>query len=204
MDNFNYLKTKTNHGSMDSAYFPYKEFYNHSETIAKDIIEKMISYTISISYQNDIERKVPEKCWNYMQKILDDFIHLEYICHDRDDYKLHLESKKFLNFSHKSIKNTNRLESEIFGFREKDNFALLNEFDTLENIENGDNNVMDFGEGKSRMRDGFENDIEKNLFFDNEYQGINEWSALSEPVSICYIILCYRLVPRLTEQQRRV
>jgi hypothetical protein len=188
MDNPNYIKAKTNHGSLESAINFNREFFNHSETVAKEIIEKLISYTISISYQNDIEKKVPEKCWNYMQKILDDFIHLEYICRDRDDFNLNFESKKVHsiedNYSQKSGKNLLRLESEMFkGLREKDNFALLNEIDTFENIDGGDNNIMDF-EMKYRVRDRFDNEIDKNIFFDNQYQGVNEWSILPEPVNI--------------------
>jgi len=188
MDNFNYIKAKTNHVNLEGANYFNREFHNHSETVAKEIIEKLISYTISISYQNDIEKKVPEKCWNYMQKILDDFIHLEYICRDRDDFSLNVESKKVPsiedNFSQNSGKNMHRLESEMFkGLREKDNFALLNEIDTFENIDGGDNNIMDFGM-KYRIKDGFENEIDKNIFFDNQYQGVNEWSILPEPVKI--------------------
>lgn len=226
MDNFNQLTLKTPHASNEAISLNDREFSNMSETIAKDIIEKLISYTVTISYQNDIERKVPEKCWNYMQKILDDFIHLEYISHERDDINLNLNSNmnivsntsqlnqnfnsffnsnlnldKKLNMTEENITNQNmfrhfnRMEKEnmkIFK-SDKDNFAVLNEFDTFEN-DNGENNMMDFGGGfKGRN----ESDSNRVLFFDNKFEGFNFWSSVKEPVTILSIKISDIIINRL-------
>ena len=183
MDNLNYMRTRTAIAYHDNNPSNHREFHNNSEAIVFDVINKFISYTVTISYQNEIEKMVPDKCWNYMQRILDNFLHLEFICHDRDDVDLKLEKKLTLEDMNtgKSAKNFLRLDSSIsknFRDKERDNFAF--EIDTFENIDPVEN-VMDYENMKTLMGAGyFEN--ERNLFFDNKFEGINEWSAVPEPV----------------------
>src|SRR4051812_22313225 len=62
-----------------------RNFTNHSEAIAQFIIEKLISYSISEAYRREVEGKIPTHCWSFMHQILDNFVKLEFIAHDRDD-----------------------------------------------------------------------------------------------------------------------
>jgi hypothetical protein len=177
MDNFNYLHSRTANGNQNP-----REFQNHSETVVKDLIEKFISYTVTISYQNEIEKMVPDKCWNYMQKILDNFIHLEFMSHDRDDINLKIEKKFTEDINHgKLSKQFLRSDSAISkNFKERENFGILNEIDTFENIDPVEN-ILEYENLKTLIGAGFfEN--ERNLFFDNKFEGINQWFAVPEPV----------------------
>ncbi len=92
-------------------------FTNHSEIIAKYIIEKLISYTITNYDRNVIDQKIPNHCFEFFHRIFNDALQAEYIAYDRDDIKL----KNF--------------------------------------------------------------EPPRPVFFDNKYNGFNDWSGLSEPKS---------------------
>ena len=93
------------------------DFTNHSEIIAKYIIEKLISYTITSYDRNVIDEKIPNHCFEFFHRIFNDALQAEYIAYDRDDISLERFEQK------------------------------------------------------------------RPVFFDNRYNGFNDWSGLSEPKS---------------------
>ena len=94
------------------------DFTNQSEVIAKYIIEKLISYTITSHDRNEIDKKIPNHCFEFFHRIFNDALQAEYIAYDRDDINI------------------------------------------ADNIEPN-----------------------RPVFFDNRYNGFNDWSGLSEPKS---------------------
>jgi hypothetical protein len=179
MDSNSYLKLKTENNlyrvKTADIVQNRRDFSTNSEAIVKDIIEKILSYTITEAFQYEIERKIPGKCWNYMHKLLDDFIHLEFIPHDRDD--MNLKNDFFDDiFQEKKIFSKNSLEKVAENSEEN--------FDTLENLINDKSDMNDniiefnpphvvFDELKSEKL---------TIYFDAYFDGINQWNTVLEPV----------------------
>ena len=56
-----------------------------SEAVAKFIIEKLISLTISTSYNNEIDNKLSDFCFKKLKQTLDTYTELNFLAYDRDD-----------------------------------------------------------------------------------------------------------------------
>jgi len=102
----------------------------YSELIVNEIIEKIISLTISESYNNEIYKFIPNHCFNDIKSMMNSMIHTSYIMCDRDDNNENLYS------------NDRSVENSVL----------------------------------SSINPGVE------VFFDNKYQGLNQWVHISEPV----------------------
>ena len=64
------------------SYFDY-----HSETIVQNLIEKILSLSIYKYFIGTIEDKIPNYCFQKMKQSIGAFAELQFITHDRDDYK---------------------------------------------------------------------------------------------------------------------
>ena len=89
-----------------------REFNVNSEAIASFFIEKFISLAITDAKRNEIETKIPSKCFGYVTKIINNFIKMEYLPYDRDDRYILVPNskKKFIydnKYSDKIITNLN-------------------------------------------------------------------------------------------------
>ena len=75
---------------------PNKEFTNHSEAIVNYMIEKLISLSISGERKNEINRQIPTQCWEFIHGMLNNYVMLDYISKDRDDYNLTSEGQDMM------------------------------------------------------------------------------------------------------------
>ena len=111
-NNKNTIKSNDSIRKINSDTFNYE-----SEMIACTIINKIISLVFSISFNNEIEKKICDYCYQDVINILHDIKNLEFIQHDIDDlYKKNILLEKI---SKTPIKERNK-------FLDKD-FLLLNE-----------------------------------------------------------------------------
>ena len=111
-NNKNTIKSNDSIRKINSDTFNYE-----SEMIACTIINKIISLVFSISFNNEIEKKICDYCYQDVINILHDIKNLEFIQHDIDDlYKKNIVLEKI---SKTPIKERNK-------FIDKD-FLLLNE-----------------------------------------------------------------------------
>ena len=80
-----------------------------SEAVAKFIIEKLISLTISTSYNNEINNKISDFCFKKLKQTLDTYAELNFLAYDRDDVPNLIEKEiiysKSQNNSHLKINN---------------------------------------------------------------------------------------------------
>ncbi len=58
-----------------------------SECIARKMIDKLISYTITEINRKSLDSKISQHCWTYANTLLDNFISGTKIPIDRDDTK---------------------------------------------------------------------------------------------------------------------
>ena len=56
-----------------------------SEEIANLIIDKIISYVLTIEFRKKIDEKIKNVCFDFLKKDLSTFIQLNYINYDIDD-----------------------------------------------------------------------------------------------------------------------
>ena len=111
-NNKNTIKSNDSIRKINSDTFNYE-----SEMIACTIINKIISLVFSISFNNEIEKKICDYCYQDVINILHDIKNLEFIQHDIDDlYKKNIVLEKI---SKTPIKERNK-------FLDKD-ILLLNE-----------------------------------------------------------------------------
>ena len=65
-----------------------------SEAVVHYMIEKIISLSISKVYNQNIERRIPDKCWDYIRGMIDHYIQLEFLAIDRDDLHMNKPGDK--------------------------------------------------------------------------------------------------------------
>jgi len=75
--------------------------YNISEPIVKNILEKIISLTITEVGKNKIEREIPEFCFKDIKQALELAIFVDFVNYDKDDIK---HKHTLLDFNSKSEK----------------------------------------------------------------------------------------------------
>ena len=61
-------------------------FSNHSEEIARYMIEKVISYAISRIFIKKVEEELPHECFDFTKKVLSTYIKTQFITYDKDEY----------------------------------------------------------------------------------------------------------------------
>jgi hypothetical protein len=65
-----------------------REYFNHSEAIAKFMIEKLISLTITEVNKRQIEQKIPDHSFEFMMNIINNYIKLEFMAYEKEDTNL--------------------------------------------------------------------------------------------------------------------
>ena len=138
-----------------------KEFTTTSECITSFIVEKLISLTFTQSERNDIDRSIPDHCFEWLKKNVDNYVRNQFICYDRDDFGIVQSNIK------KSL-TINPLQTN-------------NPFD--ENLEECQENNKSM---QSLEHDHIYNPTEnnENIFYNNSYFGLNDWTTVDEPVNI--------------------
>ena len=65
-----------------------------SEIVVKCIIDKLISYTITNSYMNEIEKNIGFHCFKFLRSMLNEMVLMNTLSFDREDYKIHPKKLK--------------------------------------------------------------------------------------------------------------
>jgi len=65
-----------------------------SEIIVKYIIDKLISYAITNSNKNEIEKKIGLHCFKFLRSMLKEMILMDNLCFEREDYKINQNKLK--------------------------------------------------------------------------------------------------------------
>jgi len=187
-----------------------REFNVNSETVVSFMIEKMISLAITDSLRNEIDAKIPTKCFTYITDMVNNYIKIEYLPYDRDDKYILIPNKKkaiknFLN-SNKNLNNlnnmnivinNNNIENEQNISNSQNNFLnksisnneIINNINVDSSLEEEENkkiiNEVSIENEFLRTNDNQSNiNLEDNIgyFFDNNFFGINDWTICDEPV----------------------
>ena len=85
--------------------------YNVSDIIAKNIFEKILSLTITQAKQNQIEKQIPDFCFNGIKQSLELAICIDFINYDKDDMNL---LSNLLNSKSKSMENIKKINNKSF------------------------------------------------------------------------------------------
>ena len=145
----------------------------NSETIVSFAIEKIISLTVSNSFKEEIEKKIPSKCYTFMTDIINNLLKLEYLPYDRDD-KI-MPSLDLDNLNNEEINIKKEVLETISKNKISDESELsLSGTDKLSDVRNSS------GIGFLKINESWEN--VDNKFFDNFFYGINNWTICDEPV----------------------
>ena len=130
--------------------------YNYySEEIANIIIEKIISYVITVQYRRTIDNKVNNACFDFLKKEISSFVKLNYLNYDIDDIysnkKLLLNKKELkTEFENEYIKKTrNKKLKELnlntlnYTNNKSSNKNIKDEIPLMYNISFPENNFWD-------------------------------------------------------------
>lgn len=61
---------------------------SEGEIISNYILEKLISYAITESNKNEIEKNIGLHCFNFLKDMLNHMIQINNVAYDREDYKV--------------------------------------------------------------------------------------------------------------------
>ena len=141
-----------------------KEFSNESEIIAKYILEKIISLSISETIKNRVNKLIPDFCYTQLYQTLDIITHLDFMSYDKDDYPF--KGNKFLKKmkSSKFINNKMTLplpgeENELLNSEEIRKYKFEKEYDI--NISNDIDIKIALFENPETEKDEKDKDINK-------------------------------------------
>ena len=84
--------------------------YNISEPIVKNILEKIISLTITQVDKNKIEREIPDFCFKDIKQTLELAIFVDFVNYDKDDMKHKHTLLDFNSKSEKKLKISNNID----------------------------------------------------------------------------------------------
>ena len=139
---------------------------NIAEIVVNNIINKIISLTISRSLGIKTENEVPYICYEYVKDTMNNILSSFYMLYDKDEPR---------NGNITDINNQNGkslFKSDIENIQK---IILIKEYNNSNN-----NNNTNFLE-----KTGDETDvIFKNYFFNNIYKGDNDWDLIEEPSSL--------------------
>jgi len=71
----------------------FRDYSNYSEAIATYMVDKIISFAVSETFVRRVDNEIPNYCWEFTNKMITNYIRLEFIPVDRDDYNLSKEIK---------------------------------------------------------------------------------------------------------------
>jgi len=129
---------------------------NISDIVVNEMIEKIISLAISLSTKKEINSKIPQKCFNFIENIINSYISWNLITYDKDE----IRSKN------KNIISSNT-ESEIFPNNNLSNIS-------------SNNNISEPNVNTSISNSYFD---DNNKILSNSSYGKNDWDFFDEPPS---------------------
>ena len=61
------------------------KFLNEANTVVNELIEKIISLSISINFNSKIEKNIPSVCFDYLRNTVESYLSLNFISHDKEE-----------------------------------------------------------------------------------------------------------------------
>ena len=131
---------------------------NNSEIIVNYIINKIISLTISRSLGIKTDKEIPTNCYDYVKETMSNILSSIYILYDRDEPR----NENSNNKNEKSLfeSDIENIQKNLNKKGEKNDINNTNIFEKI-----GDENSI----------------LLKNYFFNNSYNGDNDWDLIEEP-----------------------
>ena len=136
---------------------PLPTFTSISEEIAKYIINKLISLSITSHFISKVEDKLGDHCFTYTKQSINTYITSQYICYDKDEVK----PKQDEHSSSSQHNQHNAIPSDL---------ALITKH--IPPIQKY--------ESQHTIIPAMKFDL-TNTFFNNYYHGENSWSIMNEP-----------------------
>ena len=62
-------------------------FLNEANIIVNDIIQKIISLSITTDFNKKIENNIPSSCFDFIRNTIDSYLSLNFITHDKEELK---------------------------------------------------------------------------------------------------------------------
>ena len=135
---------------------------NYTEIIVKEIVNKIISLTISNSLKIRTDNEVTNNCFEFTKKSINNMLSTFFILYDKDEPRL--ENKINNEKNNKSFFKIDLEDSN------NNNYNIINN-----NSSNNSNNSHFY------KKNGDESElIFKNYFFNNTYKGNNDWDIIDE------------------------
>ena len=151
---------------------------NIPDIVANDMIEKIISITVSLSSKKKINSKIPQKCYNFVENIINNYISWNFITYDKDEIRSknktiinsNAESEIFPNNNLSNISSNNNLSEPNVNFSISNSYFDDNKI--LSNSAYGKNDWDFFDEPPSNKADKYASTLIKYipLKFENKYQ----------------------------------
>jgi hypothetical protein len=154
MDNINKLQK---HTFTEQEKESNQEFSVNSEEIASFMIEKLISLAITEEQRRKTSDQIPNKCFSYLSEMIKNYLQLEFLPHDIDDY-INEKAAESL-YSHEMEKHPNKITSSwmpISNLKYKANVENLNKVNNNKN------------KNEKKAKEQAENISEKDDDFSNE------------------------------------
>lgn len=163
----------------------------YSEEVSKEIIEQLISLTISLHFTNIVEKKFNNFCINELFQKLTNFLQINYINHENDDYERNdyiLSKIKYQNTD--TNKNRYKIQKHGKALNQRNNAANLVLFD-IANINKEEevemfikNKKIDDFLNKSNYINNKIDLVKRNdIQFDIKIKENNFWGEITQPKS---------------------
>jgi len=133
------------------------KFLNEADIIVNEIIEKIISFSISTDFRKNIEKNIPDSCFNFLRSAIDSYLNLNFISFDKEE-----SNSKNLSI----ITEKNDLP-EFQGIT-----PILDTSYVKKTTKNNSEQI--------------EPSFEEQIFFKNILKGENNWDLMDEPSSNKY------------------
>ena len=134
------------------------KFLNEANIIVNDIIEKIISLSITTDFNTKIEKQIPSSCFDFLRNTIDSYLSLNFIVHDKED--MHSPNSSFEQ-------------------KKEDIIEGIEGITPILDKENEEINI------KSNLSQN-ESSFEEQIYFNNYLTGENNWDLMDEPLSNNY------------------
>jgi len=188
-----------------------REFSVNSEEIASFILEKLISLAITEEQRRRTHDQILNKCFSYLTNMFKNYLKLEFLPHDIDDYLTEKNSESLYSNEiqqHNKLKNNWMPKSNLNNKANGHNLNRINEQNKDEDeLNDSDSSQSTIKKQNSKqfqsvpsidsvkLENSFNTQIEnnnenllllsenpRNIFFDNYIFGVNDWTITEEPV----------------------
>ena len=133
------------------------KFLNEADIIVNEIIEKIISFSISTDFGKNIEKNIPDSCFNFLRSAIDSYLNLNFISFDKEES----------NSKNSSIITEKNDLPEFQGIT-----PILDTSYVEKTTKNNSEQI--------------EPSFEEQIFFKNILKGENNWDLMDEPSSNKY------------------